>query len=287
VSTLTQIADEVLLNLTSYGMVQPKLAQVSGALDASTTTVTVSSVIGIAASTMVEVGTELMYVLNVDPTNKQLTVVRGHLSTTAAGHADGSLLNANPLWPRQMVFNAINDAIIGSYPMLWAIDQVTLTPSPVVRSYTMDSSVADVYEVAIQDPVTLEWQVMSKWRFDNNRKKLFIQAWLNPVFPLQVTFFKRPIALSPTDDLTLSGLQASAKKYVVAQVSADLVSRMDNQRLQVNYASADDMDPNRPFGVAAKVTQTLQALANLELQNERKRLTASYPPVIHTARGRF
>lgn len=286
-STLAQMTDEVLLNLTSFGMVQPKLAALTTAVDTDDTEFIVSSVNGITTG-IGEIGTELVYVSDIDTATKTLTVIRGHLSTTAASHAVGDLYSSNPLFPKWMVQRAINDAIVNSFPTLFVVAESDLTADGLVVSYTMPDACERVREVKLQDlSGTQEWYSFSQWRFDYQLKKLSFHIDTFNTQSIKAIYEKRPIEITAAQDLTVSGLSSSARKYVVAQAAADLVVKMDNQRLGVNYAAADDMDPNRPMGSATKLAQTLLGIANLELMNERKRQTQQYPVTVNTAKGRF
>ena len=66
---------------------------------------------GIVAGSIIEIGTELMYVFSVNATNNDATVRRGFRGTTAAAHFQGDLVTVNPKFPAQQVLDAINDQL--------------------------------------------------------------------------------------------------------------------------------------------------------------------------------
>jgi hypothetical protein len=288
VTTLAQITDEVLMGLSSYGLVQPRYAQLTADPGASGTTITLDSVTGFEVGHSAEIGDELVYVTAVSEANLTLTVVRGYLSTTAAAHAVGTLVSCNPLWPRWMVQRAINDAIVGSWPRLFAVDTETLSGTALYNAYTLPATVESVRSVKIEDIAgSRELFTYSEFRYDFNRHELNLHVQAYEGQDLEVEYIKRPVEITASQELILSGLNASARQYVVAQATADLVTRMDTHRLQVNFASAADMAANRPSGSANALARTLLAVAEVELNAERRRLVQQYPPVIVKSKGRF
>ena len=132
-TTLNQIVDEVLLNLTSYGLIQPRVTTLSGDIDDNDTTIAVTSVANVPTG-LVEIDDELLLVQSKDLTANTLSVIRGY-RTTAAAHTSGALVTVSPPWPRQQVKNAINDAISSSYPSLYkvATSDLTVRKSPSKR----------------------------------------------------------------------------------------------------------------------------------------------------------
>jgi hypothetical protein len=287
-STLAQMTDEVLMGLTSYGLVQPRYAQLASDVTNTGTTLTLSSVTGFEVGHSAEIGDELVYVTAKDDAATQVTVVRGYLSTTAAAHTTGTLVQCNQLWPRWIVQRAINDAILKSYPDLFAIASTPITGDVLTNSYDLPADCESVYAVTIEDVNgSQELFSYSAFRYDFLNKQLYLHVQLFDDQELTVVYRKRPTVLAVADDITTSGLADSARPYLVAQATADLVSRMDTHRLQVNFASAADMAANRPSGSANALARTLLGIASLEKAAERKRQGQQYPPVIVKARGRF
>lgn len=287
-STLAQLTDEVLMGLTSYGLVQPRLAQVAADPGDSGTTITLSSVTGFEPGHTAEVGDELVYVTGKDEAASTITVVRGHLSTTAAAHAVGTLVSCNPLWPRWMVQRAINDAILKSWDKLFAVDTATLSGTALHYAYAMPDDCERPREVKIEDVYgSSEWFSFSEWRWDFQRKEILIHLDVFEGQTISVVYIKRPAEITSAQEFSASGLNDSARPYVVAQALADLVTRVDTHRLQVSFASGADMAANRPSGSGNALARTLLAVASVELDAERRRLASQYPPVIVKARGRF
>ena len=128
-TTLNDLVDEVLLDLTSYGLYQPRLTSLTTSATDSDTTLNVASTTGFSSG-LVEIDDELVFAQSADSTALTLSVVRGY-RTTAAAHVDGATVTANPPWPRAMVKNAINDAIASSYPTLFKVATTDFTAKSV------------------------------------------------------------------------------------------------------------------------------------------------------------
>jgi len=282
-TTLNAIVDEVLLDLESYGVVQPQMTTLSAALLAVGNQVQVASAAGIPVG-LVEIDNELMYVQSTDTDANTLTVIRGY-RTTAATHAVDSLVTVAPSFPRQQVVNAVNDAITSSYPQLFKVSTVDLTAAASDDTYAL-TGVGRVLRVSNQDvgPST-EYVPVKSYRYDADLGKLTIGTGMVPGTPIRVVCTSAPVTLTATQELTASGLQESAKSYVVLAAAAKLIMHMDGSRLAVNSASADDMEANRTVGSATQVAKTLLAAAEMELAKEQSRLRQKYPATITFTRG--
>lgn len=284
-STLDQMADEVLLNLTSYGLLQPQLTTLTDDLDTTQTTVSVTSATSVPVG-LIEVGDELMSVQSRDTTANTLTVVRGYY-TTAAAHTSGDRLTVSPPWPRKQVKEAINDAITSSYPSLFKVATTELTSAAADDTYTLAGAIRVLQVRALDIGPTTEWVRVNRFRYDPDLGKLTIYEGLIPGLSLHAVYMTTPARIGDGDDLTVSGLQASAKPYVVLAATAQLVLPMDGARLPSQSAASDDMEANRSVGSAVAIAKTLTARAEMELARERKRLQEKYPPSINLAnRGR-
>lgn len=285
-TTLNAMVDECLLKLASYGLIQPRLLQLTADIDDVETSIVLAGVDNLEAG-IAELEGELVYILSIDKPNKTVEVIRGYLSTVAASHLAGAALVGNPPWPRSVVALAVNEAITSSYPDLFKVAVTTLTADPVLTTYALDPSVEMVRDVRYKliGP-SQRWVRVRNFYHDPVDSSVTIDEPVLAGQPIRVTVQARPAEISPTDQLTSSGLSASAKKYVVTQACADLVRFMDASRLPVDAAAADDMDQNRPVGAATSVLKLLLTLAQIEKQAERNRLLVKYPVPVYKAKGR-
>lgn len=89
------------------GTVEP-LNRLNGGIDASAAQLTVEFDAGpIVAGSLIEVGTELMYVTSVSGTT--VSMMRGYGGSSAATHSSGDVIRSNPQYPGHMILDALND----------------------------------------------------------------------------------------------------------------------------------------------------------------------------------
>ena len=122
-ATVGEVVDRVYRDWLHGPDEQPVIASLDGAVDDSTTTVTLDTT-GLlpeelellAAGLLVEVGSEQMRIATV--AGSTLTVRRGVNGTTAASHVDGAEAVLSPSYPRQTVVDAVCDEVVRLYPDL-------------------------------------------------------------------------------------------------------------------------------------------------------------------------
>ncbi len=284
-TTLNELVDEILLDLSSYGLTQPQLTTLSADLDASSTSFQLADVSSLAVG-LIEIDSELMFVQSFDDSTNTVTVIRGY-RTTAATHTAGALVTISPVWPRIQVTRAINDAITSAYPKLFAVNTTALTVSGSANTYDLANAGRVLQLRNLSIGPDLEWMRVNRFRYDADLGKLTIYDGLIAGTDLHVVHTAPPAALADGDDLTDSGLQASAKPYVVLAACAQLVVHMDSSRLPVNSAQADDMEAVRSVGTAVKIAQQFTARAEMELAKEQQRLREKYPVTVNISRGRM
>jgi len=107
-STVAQIIDRTQRQLLS-GVVEER-NKVSVAVTATAASVTFAyDIAGIRTGSVVEIGSELMYVWNVPTSTNTATVERGWNGTTASAHAVNAIAVVNPRFPRSQILESIND----------------------------------------------------------------------------------------------------------------------------------------------------------------------------------
>jgi hypothetical protein len=107
-STVAQIIDRTQRQLLS-GVVEER-NKLSVAATATATSVTFAyDIAGIRTGSVVEIGSELMYVWNVSTSTNTATVERGWNGTTASAHAVNAIAVVNPRFPRSQILESIND----------------------------------------------------------------------------------------------------------------------------------------------------------------------------------
>lgn len=110
-STVSQILTRAQRQLLS-GTIEERNKLVSS-LSATATSVSLSYDLGaIRAGAVIQVDSELMYVWEVVAGGKSATVERGFNGTTAASHANGTVVIVNPKFPRAQLMEALNDELM-------------------------------------------------------------------------------------------------------------------------------------------------------------------------------
>ena len=109
-STIAQIINRTQRQLLS-GVVEER-NKISGNLTTTATTVTFTyELAGVRNGSVIEIGSEQMYVWSVTDATKTATVERAFNGTTAAAHTSGAIVTVNPRFPRNQVLEAVNDEL--------------------------------------------------------------------------------------------------------------------------------------------------------------------------------
>lgn len=106
-TTAGQLIDRVNSELLA-GTVEER-NKLASSVNASDTSFTFTYEPGpIRENTVFQVGTELLYVWEVNVTSKTATVERGYAGSTAGSHSANAIVTYNPRFPRHMVLNQLN-----------------------------------------------------------------------------------------------------------------------------------------------------------------------------------
>ena len=150
-ATVAQIVNRTQRQLLS-GVIEER-NKLASAVNATATTVTLTFEMGgVRAGSTIEVDAEQMYVWSVVESSKTVTVERAFNGTVAAAHANGSIVIANPRFPRAQILEAINDELADlSSPMngLFQVKILDLNYNGSDRQINLPSisSVIDIIEV--------------------------------------------------------------------------------------------------------------------------------------------
>lgn len=251
-STLANMAEEVLLNLEGLGALQDSIAESTGTppivISSTATTLflkgtQLSAGAGVIPS-IIEVGDELMYVKGVtypSPAttyDAEVSVLRGYRGTTAVEHtltATNNLVRINPRFPNVAVKRAINDTIQGLYPRLPAIKTAEINYLANQFRYDLPADARNVLAVSVRslgNPV--QWHPARYWTFDATGgsgsatgKSIDLRDG-NPGRPFRVVYTAEPTALA-TNSTTLAsvGLPDWAREIVIYGACWRLASFVD------------------------------------------------------------
>lgn len=289
-STFSELTDSTLLYLSGFSNAQEQATYLTSGVSASDLTLPVADATALSRG-LVEIGDELMWVDDVNAT--ALTAVvppygRGFRSTTAATHASGSRVVSAPLFPRQLVKNAINETIASLYPTLWGTGETTFTFQTNVSTYALPAGAKGVLSVHWQDfDEPTEWHDVRRYDVDPNAStavfptgaSITIKDFVVVGRTVKVVYLKQPTALSSASDVftTVTGLPASCEDLVRLGASYRMVMLIEAPHLAGMSAEADFSQNVRPAGAAANLSRYLLQNYQLRLQQEENKLNALYP----------
>jgi hypothetical protein len=304
-TTLSNMIDEVLINLSGYTFQQDRTTYLSSAVTTTTSSSASPLVLSLGSTDslgkgIVEIDEELLWVDSYDRVANTATVApygRGYLGTTAATHTADSKVTIAPTFPRFVVKRAINDTIRAIGASIFAVKQTTFTYNAAVTTYELDN-------LNIQNIITMHWQEVGpskEWlrvkRFDFDAypdvatwgagaQTVTIGDYITPGRTVKVTYATAPAAFSANTDVftTVTGLPESCKDVVVLGSIYRLLSFLDPARAAQVSPQADETDSKRPYGASQTATKQIYALFTQRLAEETLSQQTQYPPRAHYGR---
>ena len=288
-STFSQLTDQTLMQLYGYTTLQDQATHLTASATASATTITVSDVTAISRG-IIEIGDEIIWVDSVDSSTGTLTIPpygRGFRGTTAVAHNPGDRVVSSPMFPRQMVKDAINDSIRAAFPDLYAISSTTFTFTPAVTTYQLPSNALDVLQVTWQTiGPSKEWLPVRRYGIDTQANTgtfssgvtLSVYDSIVPGRTVKITYSGQPHPLvNESDDfVTVTGLPASSEDVIRFGAAYRLVPFFDSARLSGQSAEADYSGQPRNQNNAASLSRFLLQMYQVRLAEENRRLSTLY-----------
>jgi hypothetical protein len=297
--TYAGLVDDVLLKLSGYTLRQDRTTHLTSELSASGLSLSLSSVQNIGKGS-IEIDDELIWIDTYDRISSTATAApygRGFQGTTAALHTVNSKVTIAPTFPRQSVKTAINEAIEGLYPSLYAIGTYTFTYNTTVNTYPIPAEVQSIQNISWSTiGPTKEWLPLRNWRQDSmantasfpTGNTITIYDNVDAGRTIQITYTKIPTSLSASASNavfeTVTGLGTSVKDVVVYGAAYRLASFMDAGRLNYSSAEADNADTKIQYGSGASNSRFFLALYTQRLKEESAKLKDLYPTRIHYTR---
>jgi len=244
---------------------------------------------------IVEIGSEMILVKNYDRATGTVAVMaglngRGAEGTTAATHADSSIVTDDPRFPSARIMEAINDTIRGVYPDLYVIDEFEFNKVAARYEYPIPAEADGVYKVVYNTiGPSAVWPPMVNWRFNPvasttpgqvkptpapTGKSIQIYDFVVPGRAVRVTFTRPPDILTAlSDDFeTTTGFPERYVDMITYGACWRLLPAYDAGRLQQQSIEATERAPLVREGSAANVSQYYLALYQKRLDEERDRL---------------
>jgi hypothetical protein len=308
VTTLSNIIDEVLINLSGYTYQQDRSTYLTSAVTTLTSPSSSPLVLSLGSTDnvgkgIIEIDEELMWVDSFDRVANTATIApygRGYLGTTADTHAVDTKVTISPIFPRYSVKRAINDTIRAMGTQLMVIDQTTFTFNPSVTTYEVTDSggslIENILSMSWQDiGPSQEWIPVRRWSWDAKAESatwgadaqtVTIGDYITAGRTVKVNYLKQPSALVNSSDVftTTTGYPESARDVVVLGAAYRLLTYLDPARASQISPQADEIDAKRTFGSANSAARQIFALYQQRLREEISAFQGQFPTRVHYSR---
>ena len=296
-STFAELVDDTLLYLYGFTTLQDQATYLTAGVSASATSLPLADATAISRGVL-EIDDELIWADTIDTQALTATIPpygRGYRGTQASSHASGTRVVSSPLFPRNLVKQAINQAITAVYPDLWGIGVTTFTLNPAITTYSIPSGSSKILSVSWQTVgPTREWMPVRRWRLDQHANTgafatgatISVYDSITPGRTVQVVYAKQPSQLvNTTDDfVTVTGLPASAEDVIRYGAAYRMVPFFDSPHLSGMSAEADFAANQRPVGASSQLGRYMLQQYQVRLQEETRRLQDLYPTRSHYSR---
>jgi hypothetical protein len=285
-TTLAQMVDDVLADMSTYVRTQESITVLTSGIDADDLTLAVDDATALTKG-LLEVGDELVYVKTVSPTTGAVALLpgtRGFKGTTAATHATNTLVRATPTFPRSKVVRNINDTIRSID--LYQVKKYDFTFDGSTFMYDMPVGCEDVVGVTTE---TLDssgrWHPVRHYRLDHNhwptgateaRVGLELREAPIPGRIVRVQYLARGAELVSGDEFSDSGLPTSSEDVVRLGAMWRLLMTIDPGKATAMAPSADAQDAAVPVGRATDVSKYVYQLFSARLAEEKAKQADSF-----------
>ncbi len=186
-TTLTDLINEVSINLAGYTYQQDRATHLSSAVTTLTSSSTSPTILYLGSTEnlgkgVVEIDEELMWLDSFDRVANTATVSpygRGYLGTTAATHTVDTKVSISPTFPRYVIKKAINDTINAVGSTIFAAKVTTFTFNAAQTTYDFDGlNIQNILSISWQSVgPSLEWiaQQLENWQEEEELKRLDAQ----------------------------------------------------------------------------------------------------------------
>jgi hypothetical protein len=301
-TTLAQMIDEVLINLSGYTYQQDRSTYLKTAVTTLTSPSTAPTILSLGDTSNVgkgvlEIDEELMWVDSFDRVGNTATVSpygRGYLGTGAATHSADAKVTISPIFPRYVIKKAINDTIRAMGASLLSVKQTTFTFNAAINTYEFeDLNIENILTMSWQDTgPSKEWIRVRRWDFDPfadvttwgaNSQTVSIYDYIPSGRSVQIVYATDPTPFTANTEnfATQTGLPDSCKDLIILGATYRLLSNLDPARASMISPQADETDSKRPYGSSQSITKQVYSLFNQRLNEEVKSQQEKYPIRVH------
>jgi len=304
-TTLTNMIDEVAVNLSGYTFQQDRATYLTHPVTTTTSSSASPLVLQLGSTDsvgkgVIEIDEELLWVDSFDRVSNTATIApfgRGYLGTTAATHTLDSKVTISPTFPRFNVKRAINDTIRALGANIFAVKTTTFTFTSSVSTYAFNNlNIKNILSVTWQDiGPSKEWVPLRRWDFDSLASTAAFGSGAQTITlgeapvsgrPVKVVYATDPNPFTSNSEeyTTVTGLPESTRDVVILGAAYRLLSFLDPARASQVSPQADETDAKRPYGASQTATRQLYALYTQRLDEETKSQQQNYPVKVHYSR---
>ena len=302
---LSNMIDEVLINLAGYTYQQDRATYITQDVSATASTIATPIVLQLASTDNIGKGTieideELIWLDSFDRVSNTATVPpwgRGYLGTDKSTHTAGAKVTITPTFPRYVIKKAINDTIAAFGATIFAVKTTTFTFNAAQTTYAFNNlNIHNIMSLMWQDVgPSKEWFPVRHWSWDSlasstafgaGAQTVTIGDYVQPGRTIKVVYATDPVpfTLNTEDYATQTGLPNSTRDVVILGASYRLLTYLDPARASQVSPQADETDNKRPYGASQSATKQLYALYQQRLNEETQRQQAQYPIRVHYSR---
>lgn len=276
-----------------YAGSTPELGRLGADCTAGATSIIMSTGIGSAgvSGTRLAIGYEELRAWANDGNQTFTTVDRGVGGSTAASHSNGDLVEIAPQFSQYRVLREINSELDAlSAEGIFAVGETEVTYNPAVQGYDLGS-------IAWEDIIDLRYEIpgpSKNWPPIRSYAKLrnadttqfpsgngvivYEPGWAG--LPIRIRWRGTLTHLAnPTDDVSTTGLQASAYDLPVIGAAMRLLAGMEFQRVNPHAQRDPMLNANLPPGALGGSVKNLIMLRGQRVLAEANRLARLYPRI--------
>jgi len=235
--------------------------------------------------TRIEMGTEMMAVLETFQTSGTVKVLRGILGTTKTNHLVGEEFFIDPRIYRSDILVLINDALNAMYPTLYDIGEDTFDYLTSIIGYDLPSDADGILQVrALVDSGANYWKRISDWEADGS--VLNIRVALPSTSTIEIKYRKpfTPAELE-TDILDDLGVAEYMQDCLFYYPMSRLMVAEEIDRSKTDTAQSHQRAQDVPPFLAVRTGEWYQARFLDAVRNARARLRRQVREVVTAGYG--
>lgn len=286
--TPTAFVDSVLLFLSGYTLNQDKSTHLTSALTADGLVMQVQDGSAVTVG-ICEIDDELVWIQSVDPNAGSATIApygRSYAGSGASAHSVNARVTSTPLYPRYVVKQAVNEAILSTYPTLFRVGDTTFTYQAGIGTYSLPAEADRVLSVSYRTLTPdRTWVPSRSYRYSKNPDGVTLSLYDTPYSggTVHVSYAAAPKRLLDTDtDFTACGLPSSCEDLIRLGAAMRLLTFSDTPNISLGTAEADFAAANQgQVGGGTSVSRFMLQMYQLRLQEEARSLQEKNPVRSH------